>query len=431
LDSVYGKYGREDKYRSEEDWAKLQVGQGKDVPRDTNGKAIIAENRNDENIIIAQFQYIFIEFHNKVVDWIREHDYKHGCKQSVAVYERAKKIVTYHYQWLILNSFLPRVVDHDILDYIYKYGRRHYVGLESQKLNIPVEFSAAAYRFHSIVRNGYKINDQVGFKKLFDAKDLSGANDLRGGKYLGKNNLEVDWRLFFEWKDEPVKVVPGRLIDEYIVPSFLELPSAPAHAWIVDKTPLSLPVRSILRGAIYGIASGESYAKAFGVRKLKPHQVNYYVKGYYRSDADYQAPEVTTEDYAYDEEYDYKNGYGGTPLWYYLQREAVVHNKGERLGYVGSLIVAETIIGLLQADPDSYLNAAPDFTPFLYSDYSEYGRRCEYLNKCYYNFQELLDFLDLRKPQGNNGPTKELYPKEIPAKKAAPKEVYESYVKEV
>jgi hypothetical protein len=279
--------------------------------------------------------------------------------------------------------------------------------------------------------------------KLFDAKDLTGVTDLRGGKYLATNHLEVDWRLFFKFDDEPVKVVPGRLIDEFIVPSFLDLPSAPAHAWIVDKSPLSLPVRSILRGAVYGIASGEAYAKAFGVRKLKPHQVDYYVKGYYRSDGKYDSKNemATQEAYDYEDEYDYKHGYDGTPLWYYLQREAVIHNKGERLGYVGSLIVAETIIGLLQADPDSYLNASPDFTPFLYGDYSERGRRCEYLNKCSYNFQELLDFLGLRKPEDSqsnkwehDGAKKEpeAYPNEAPAKKTAQEQqTYESYAKEV
>jgi hypothetical protein len=45
-----------------------------------------------------------------------------------------------------------------------------------------------------------------------------------------------------------------------------------------------------------------------------------------------------------------------TPLWYYVLREAEVTAQGNSLGAVGSRIVAETIIGQIRFDPDSYLN---------------------------------------------------------------------------
>jgi hypothetical protein len=40
------------------------------------------------------------------------------------------------------------------------------------------------------------------------------------------------------------------------------------------------------------------------------------------------------------------------------------------LGPVGGRIVAETLIGLLRADPTSYLNINPRFQPFLGTDLS-------------------------------------------------------------
>jgi hypothetical protein len=46
----------------------------------------------------------------------------------------------------------------------------------------------------------------------------------------------------------------------------------------------------------------------------------------------------------------------GTPLWFYVLREAEVLEAGERLGPVGSRIVTETIIGQLRADPSSFIN---------------------------------------------------------------------------
>lgn len=38
---------------------------------------------------------------------------------------------------------------------------------------------------------------------------------------------------------------------------------------------------------------------------------------------------------------------------------------GSHLGPVGGRIVGEVFVGLLKADPDSYLNRKPDFTPSL------------------------------------------------------------------
>jgi hypothetical protein len=54
-----------------------------------------------------------------------------------------------------------------------------------------------------------------------------------------------------------------------------------------------------------------------------------------------------------------------TPLWYYILAEAKALASGLHLGPVGGRIVAETLIGLLRADPTSYLSVYPRFEPFL------------------------------------------------------------------
>jgi hypothetical protein len=56
---------------------------------------------------------------------------------------------------------------------------------------------------------------------------------------------------------------------------------------------------------------------------------------------------------------------GEAPLWYYLLREAEVDFEGRRLGPTGATIVAEVLVGLLAADPSSYLRTAPGWTPEL------------------------------------------------------------------
>ena len=48
-----------------------------------------------------------------------------------------------------------------------------------------------------------------------------------------------------------------------------------------------------------------------------------------------------------------------TPLWFYILKESEVKAKGSSLGEVGSIIVAETIIGHILNDSESYLNVFP------------------------------------------------------------------------
>ncbi len=57
-----------------------------------------------------------------------------------------------------------------------------------------------------------------------------------------------------------------------------------------------------------------------------------------------------------------------TPLWYYVLKEAEVDNGGLRLGPTGATIVAEVLVGLLAADPSSFLRADPGWEPELPSE---------------------------------------------------------------
>ena len=51
-----------------------------------------------------------------------------------------------------------------------------------------------------------------------------------------------------------------------------------------------------------------------------------------------------------------------TPLWFYILAEAE-RGGGNRLGEVGSFLVASTFVGVLLADPDSALSRGFDPTP--------------------------------------------------------------------
>jgi hypothetical protein len=54
---------------------------------------------------------------------------------------------------------------------------------------------------------------------------------------------------------------------------------------------------------------------------------------------------------------------GETPLWYYILREADACTGGHRLGPVGGRIVAEVLVGLVDADATSFRQKSSDWRP--------------------------------------------------------------------
>ena len=123
-----------------------------DLPR-FGGRAIIGDPRNDENSIVSQLQGLFHRFHNRLVD-----------DNPTLDFQTIQSRVRFHYQYVVLNDFLPRIVAAQVLSDL-KVGA-HY---QPQKLQfyhykhfpfMPVEFSVAAYRLgHSMIRPGYRLND--------------------------------------------------------------------------------------------------------------------------------------------------------------------------------------------------------------------------------------------------------------------------------
>ena len=193
LDSVYGGGPNHDPSLyvsvprgSRERPTKLRIESGglfEDLPRMADGTAIVADPRNDENMMIAGLQAAVILFHNHAVDLIA----RDRRLSSEEIFERARQLTTWHYQWMIVHEFLPAFVGQALVTDIVRNGRQYYrpdVGY------IPVEFQGAAYRFgHSMVRPSYRANlagEQDGspfFGMIFDpaGEGQTDPIDLRGG----------------------------------------------------------------------------------------------------------------------------------------------------------------------------------------------------------------------------------------------------------
>lgn len=126
-----------------------------DVPRDAQGVAVIADPRNDENLIISQLHLAFERFHNAVVDQLLDQVAQkngkgnghgpdgHGQADPDKVFAEARRTVEWHYQWIIVHEFLPKTIGSELVNEELTQGPTFYDARHDA--SIPVEFSVAAY----------------------------------------------------------------------------------------------------------------------------------------------------------------------------------------------------------------------------------------------------------------------------------------------
>lgn len=143
----------------------------------------------------------------------------------------------------------------------------------------------------------------------------------------------VDWSLFFDGFGAS-SAQRSKKIDGKPVRALIELPVAVTGECEIEDYH-SLAVRDLQRGQGIGLPSGEAVARHLGVEPLTSEQVGIASTGWR------------------DE----------TPLWYYILREADVCTAGNHLGPVGGRIVAEVLVGLIDADETSYRRSSPDWHP--------------------------------------------------------------------
>ncbi len=371
LDNIYGR-GPDDqpymydglKFRLGETLTGQGVPDAHDLPRFA-GRALIGDPRNDENSIVSQLQGLFHRFHNRLADNNQGYDF-----------ETLQQRVRFHYQYVILNDFLPRIVSADVLDSLRTGGHFDHAKLKffhwKNRPFMPVEFSVAAYRLgHSMVRPEYRLNDADNmllpiFPTAGFPVGLTGFQTMAPGR-------AIDWGRFI---DLDVRAYGGdnqdaanrkRLqfayrIDTSLVNPLSNLPPA------VASNPSSLAQRNLERGWRLGLPTGQAVAKAMHLTPLDDAKI------LIGKAVDQQDPGVVPVPIA-----TIANGAfaGNCPLWTYILAEAA-QNKAPvvipvtgapgaintpRLGPVGGRIVAEVILGLMFGDGASMLSLDPQWAP--------------------------------------------------------------------
>ena len=377
LDNIYGRGPDDQPYMYEADGLTFLLGSpltggnpnATDLPRNstTRARALIGDPRNDENTIVSQLQGLFHRFHNRTVK-----------DNPTLSFEQIQKLVRFHYQYVVLNDFLPRIVQADVLGALKTNGKFEQKNLKFFHWKnlpfMPVEFSAACYRLgHSMIRPGYRLNDDdTTLLPIFttpDAVNASFKDDLQGFRSVASNRgidwgrfIDIDTRVYDGTTDQNKKRLQfAYRIDTSIVNPLSNLPA------VVAADPSSLAQRNLERGWRLGLPSAQHGAHAMGLKPMDDKDIKI-GKGVDTQDpAD--PPLVSIDQVAPA----FKNN---CPLWTYILAEAMNHQvkvqipvqekvsiTTPQLGPVGGRIVAEVFLGLMLGDNHSLLSLQPEWQP--------------------------------------------------------------------
>lgn len=353
-------------------------------------RAIIGDPRNDENVIVSQLQGLFLRFHNKLL--------AEDTGPASSRFERVQREVRFHYQWMVVNDFLPKIVWEDVLKDVIPHHYKNtnvrkdppkiiYFDLDHEPV-MPLEFSVAAYRFgHSMVRPGYRLSETVPPLPIFDPNlnaSLTGFHEFPG-------NWAFDWKRFvdlepLDFGDENNPANPGNTnrlqlaykIDTSLVDPLGSLPNPPFGPpfSLSGGKLMSLAQRNLMRGWRMRLPSGQAVARAMGVVPLKDSEI--LIGKFTGKSGDIKGPITSVDAKAFKD---------NCPLWTYVLAETkevmvtVKTKQGDKpiktrkLGPVGGRIVAETFIGLMLSDSSSYFNQNPIWTPSKASAQGHFGLR--------------------------------------------------------
>ena len=337
-------------------------------------RALIGDPRNDENSIVSQLQGLFLRFHNRTV-----------ADNPGLVFADVQKLVRFHYQYVVLNDFLPRIVHSSVLNMLKSGQRYDHYKLKffhwKNKPFMPVEFSVAAYRLgHSMIRPGYRLNNSVllpifpvpkeGFNEgLTGFRAMNPAWGIDWGRFI-----DVDIRNYDGTADDQKKRLQlAYRIDTSLVNPLANLPPA------VASNPSSLAQRNLERGWRLGLPSGQSVARAMGIKPLDDTDI---LLGQAVDKPDKPLPNILSVSKVFA---------NNCPLWTYILAEAMrfvvpvkipvkenVTINTPMLGPVGGRIVAEVFLGLMFGDTHSLLSLDPDWQPkgganFALNDFVNYA----------------------------------------------------------
>ena len=239
------------------------------------------------------------------------------------MFDEAARQLRWHYQWIVLNEFLPALVGQTLANQVLREGPQWF--RPGDYGFIPLEFADAAYRYgHSQIRHRYQLNLQTDPVPLFP--DLLGFRPVpRSARSTGRCSLTPPAR---HRHSDPRKST------ESLVRALIELPVAVTGECEIEDYH-SLAVRDLQRGQGVGLPSGEAVARHIGIVPLTAEQVGHSF---------------------------HRLAWRDSAVVLHSPRSRRLYG-GHRLGPVGGRIVTEVLVGLIDADATSFRRNNQEWRP--------------------------------------------------------------------
>jgi hypothetical protein len=327
-----------------------------DIPR-KDGLPLIADRRNDENLIVSQLHLALMLFHNKAVAALEPR-----IADAAQCFAEARALVTRHYQWLILNDYLPQLLSRSVRSEPFA----RYPSRLTEAHRVPLEFTTAAFRFgHSMVGAAYDFNANFGLNGRLSPEgakleELFGftSHQNMGQSTPGLQELPDHWVI--DW-DRMTRLLPGTERTpprEFGSAERIDLTFAPDMLNLVGDSNVavhgSILFRNLMRGFHRRIPFGQHLAAEYHVAPLTEAEVR---------DALPQEKALSPGEKPLRQVAEDLGLLAETPAWLYFLCEARQRENGERVGATASHIIADTIVGLMRLNPASLLNTAKRWHP--------------------------------------------------------------------
>ena len=327
---------------------------GLDKCSKTLTEALIADPRNDDHALISQLTLLFHRLHNEIIQFVdTARPVSSSGNNAYANFLCARAVVTVIYRHIILYDVLKRLLNPQVYT--------HYISQQTPPVTpqgdgVPLEFAAGAFRCgHAMVRERYQVNSQIPL-------DLNRGLDQSSLRNPGNVPVTpawiVEWKRFFEL-DETRPNYSRRLGPNY---------AGVAHnQWVFpaleDSNSHGLPIRDLLSATDAGLWSVpaliEEFRKDPGLAEILPpyEKLEKPLEGWLKEEPSFPGLVLLQPD-------DIKEIVADPPMPFFILFEAACtssddladpfdhfnsfRNGGRHLGPLGSIIVAESIVGMMR-----------------------------------------------------------------------------------
>lgn len=332
----------------------------RDIPRarleaqhEGHGRAssvpLVADVRNDDHPILSQLAALFLTLHNRILDRlgpVPAQPLRPRTQQAEARFRCAQAATALVWRRIIRDDLLPKLLHREVLAL---YGTAKPAFLEPDPPpGLPLEFSHGAFRFgHAMVQDSYRLGPRPA-KEFTITALLNETSADQPGRMPLRREWAVTWSRLFDL-DAAEPPIPSRALTSVHSAQLGQPRNFPA----IDQTEVG--------GTLYRDLMGAAFARLWPVGALAdriarerpalaaaspllrdPRERARAIRAWLDRRA-------LPPRFALDPE-DAEAIAAAPPLPFYVLFEAETESGGERLGVLGSVIIAEVIYGALHRE---------------------------------------------------------------------------------